>query len=99
MLVCTLQGYTYLCNRFIIKLQMKKSYKALLYNFLGFAPSFLLFYYIIEKFTGVTGFMLPLTAFVVATIISPRFQAGRIQGGEEKIFMRWLFLKGVKEVK
>lgn len=78
---------------------MKKSHKALLYNFLGFAPIFLILYYLVEEFTGLSSFMLPLTAFVVTTLVSPRFQAGRIQGGEEKIFMRWLFLKGVKEVK
>ncbi|WP_116788869.1 hypothetical protein [Flavobacterium psychrotrophum] len=77
---------------------MKKSTKALLYNFLGFAPVFMLFYYIIGEFTNLSGWMVPLTAFVVTTIIAPKFQAGKIQG-EEKIFMRWLFIKGVKEIK
>jgi hypothetical protein len=42
--------------------------------------------------------MRPLTAFVVATILAPKFQAGNV-GGTEKIFMKWIFLKGVKEVK
>lgn len=77
---------------------MKKSTKALLYNFLGFAPVFMLLYFLTEQFTGLSGWMVPVTSFVVTTIIAPKFQAGKIQG-EEKIFMRWLFIKGVKEVK
>jgi hypothetical protein len=77
---------------------MKKSYKALLYNFLGFAPIFLILYYVILEFTGLIGLWVPLTSFVVTTIISPKFQAIKYMG-EEKIFMKWLFIKGIKEVK
>jgi hypothetical protein len=77
---------------------MKKSYKALLYNFLGFAPIFLLLYYLILEFTWLIGLWVPITSFVVSTIVSPKFQAVKYMG-EEKIFMRWLFIKGVKEVK
>ncbi len=77
---------------------MNKKTKALLYNLAGFAPIFLLLYFLIPEFTGLTGLFIPLTAFVVATILAPKFQAVKYQG-EEKIFMKWLFIKGIKEVK
>lgn len=77
---------------------MNKKVKAILYNFLGFAPIFLLLYFLLPKFTDLNGFFIPLTSFVVATILAPKFQAIKVQG-EERIFMRWLFVKGVKEVK
>jgi hypothetical protein len=77
---------------------MSKKFKALLYNFLGFAPFFLLGWYLIGNFTNLTGFWVPATAMVASTILSPKFQAIKYMG-EEKIFMRWLFIKGTKEVK
>ncbi|MFP5437852.1 MAG: hypothetical protein ACLGH8_08715 [Bacteroidia bacterium] len=77
---------------------MNKSTKALLYNFLGFAPIFMLTYFLVQNFTHLTGFWAPLTAFVASTILAPKFQAGRVHG-EEKLFMRWLFMKGIKELK
>lgn len=45
-----------------------------------------------------TGLWVPITSAVAATILSPKFQVARFQG-EEKIFMKWLFVKGIKEVK
>ncbi|OIQ18034.1 MAG: hypothetical protein BM557_07395 [Flavobacterium sp. MedPE-SWcel] len=72
--------------------------KALLYNLLGFAPIFWLASFLVSEFTNLTGFYVPLTGFVVATILAPKFQVVRYQGGE-KIFMKWIFLKGVKEIK
>ncbi|MEL1244393.1 hypothetical protein AAEO56_08990 [Flavobacterium sp. DGU11] len=77
---------------------MNKKVKAFLYNFLGFAPFFMLLCYLIEKFTGLTGFWIPVTSAVATTILAPKFQVVKYMG-EEKIFMRWLFVKGVKEVK
>lgn len=75
-----------------------KKVKAFLYNFLGFAPIFLLVYFLVEKFTGLTGFWMPLTAFIASTILAPKFQVVKYEG-KEKIFMKWLFIKGIKEVK
>ncbi|MXN90491.1 hypothetical protein GR160_04560 [Flavobacterium sp. Sd200] len=77
---------------------MNNKVKSLLYNFLGFAPVFLLVYFLAEKFTGLSGIWIPLAAFVASTILSPKFQVAKFQG-EEKIFMRWIFLSGIKEVK
>ena len=77
---------------------MSKKNKALLYNLLSFGIIFVFIRYALIDYTSLTGFMRPLTAFVVATILAPKFQAGNV-GGSEKIFMKWIFLKGVKEVK
>lgn len=72
--------------------------KGLLYNFIGFALLFVIFRIVVEMFTNLSGFWLPLTAAVVASILAPKFQA--VQTGEgEKLFMKWMFIKGVKEIK
>jgi hypothetical protein len=39
----------------------------------------------------------PFTAFVVGTILSPKFQAVKTKDGE-KLFMSWIFVKGIKEL-
>ncbi len=72
--------------------------KGLLYNFIGFALLFIIVRIMAEMFTNLTGFWLPLTAFVVATLLAPKFQTVQTSQGE-KLFMKWLFFKGVKEVK
>jgi hypothetical protein len=40
---------------------------------------------------------LPVTAFIVGTILAPKFQAIKTQEGE-KIFMKWIFIKGIKQL-
>lgn len=77
---------------------MSKTVKAFLYNFLGFAPFFILLSFLIGSFTGLSGLWVPVTAAVASTILAPKFQAVKFHG-QEKIFMRWLFIKGTKEVK
>ena len=77
---------------------MSKKVKAFLYNLICFAILFILFRFLIDKYTNLTGLFVPLTALVIGTLTSPKFQAVRTKDGE-KIFMRWLVLKGVREVK
>jgi Na+-driven multidrug efflux pump len=77
---------------------MSKQTKSIIYNFLGFAVFFLPFYYLIKYFTGLTGFWIPITSFVVSTILAPKFQAVKTREGE-KLFMKWIFSKEVKELK
>ena len=72
--------------------------KALIFNFIGFALLFVIMRIVVGKFTNLTGFWLPITSAVVASILAPKFQAVRTNEGE-KIFMKWLFIKGVKEIK
>lgn len=76
---------------------MNKKVKSFLYNLICFAILFILFRFLIEKYTNLTGLMIPITAFVLGTLTAPKFQAVQTPDGE-KIFMRWLFLKGVREV-
>jgi hypothetical protein len=77
---------------------MSKKVKALLYNFIGFALLFLPLYYLVGQYTNRTGFWIPVIAFVISTLIAPKFQAVQTKDGE-KLFVKWLFLKGVKEIK
>ncbi len=76
---------------------MSKKNKALLYNLLSFGILYVFIRYVVIDYTSLTGIMRPLASFVVATLIAPKFQAGFVNG-KERIYMRWLFLKGVKEV-
>ncbi len=76
---------------------MSKKTKALLYNLVCFAVIFISFRFLIDLYTNLTGYWIPLTAFVIGTILAPKFQAISSLTGE-KIYMRWIFLKGIKEV-
>lgn len=80
------------------KKKMNKKLKAFLYNLLGFLPFYVISYLLLQKFTGLSGFWIPLSAAVITTILAPKFQMVKYMG-EEKIYMKWLFLKNVKEVK
>ncbi len=77
---------------------MSKQTKAFLYQLICFAALFIMFRYLIAEFTNLTGFWIPVTAFVVATLLSPKFQAVKTPQGD-KLFMKWMFIKGVREVK
>lgn len=77
---------------------MSKQTKAFLYNSLSFAILFIPVYFLIKFYTGLTGFWIPVTAFVVATLSAPKFQAIKTPGSE-KLFMKWVFMKEVKELK
>jgi hypothetical protein len=79
------------------KKMSKLQLRAFLYQLAAFAILFLLFRYLIAAYTGLTGIWIPMTAFVIGTIIGPKFQAVRTKDGE-KLFMKWLFIKGIKEI-
>lgn len=76
----------------------KKKWKALVFNMLGFVIIYSIAYFLIINFTYVDGFWIPLTSAVVAMILAPKFQVAIYQG-EEKLFMKSMFTKGVKEIK
>ncbi len=76
---------------------MSKKTKAFVYNLLSFAAFFLPLQVAVSYFTHLSGIWIPMTAFVVGTILAPKFQAVKTREGE-KLFMKWLFVKGVKEV-
>jgi len=72
--------------------------KSILYQFICFAVLFALVRYLALPYTGLSGYWLPITGFVVATLICPVFKVVRTPQGE-KLYMKWLFLGGVKEIK
>ena len=76
---------------------MSKSTKSFLYNFLGFAVIFFATRYIVGTYTNLTGFWIPGCAFAVGTLLAPKFQTIKTAEGE-KLFMKWLFIKGFKEI-
>ncbi len=75
----------------------KLQLRAFLYQLGSFAILFVSFRYLIFEYTNLTGLFVSLTAFVVGTILSPKFQAVKTRDGE-KLFMSWLFVKGIKEL-
>lgn len=77
---------------------MSKQTKSLIYNMIGFLILFITFRFIIQAYTGFTGWKIPVAAFVVSTILAPKFQVVKTNEGE-KLFMKWIFIKGVKEIK
>ncbi len=77
---------------------MNKKTKALLYNLLGFAALFITMRYFVLDYTNLHGIWKPLTAAIVASLLAPKFQAVKTRDGE-KIFMKALFISGIKEVK
>ncbi len=72
--------------------------KAFIYQLLSFAVLFIIFRFLIDAYTNLQGFWIPLTAFVIGTILSPQFQAIKTNDGE-KLFMKWIFMKGIKQLK
>lgn len=77
---------------------MSKQVKSFLFQIVSFAILFFPFRYIAAQYTGLSGIWIPLSAFVFATILAPKFQAVKTPQGE-KLFVSWLFFKGLKEIK
>lgn len=77
---------------------MSKKVKAFIFNLIGFAILFIGLRYFLLDYTNLTGFWKPVTAFVVATLLAPKFQAINTKDGE-KLFVGAMFMKGVREIK
>jgi hypothetical protein len=75
----------------------KLQLRAFIFQLLVFIILFVSFRYLTARYTQLTGFYIPLTAFVVSTILAPKFQAVKTKDGE-KLFMKWMFLKGIREI-
>lgn len=72
--------------------------KAFVYQLVAFIILFVPLRHLIGKYTNLTGFWIPITAFVIVTIIGPKFQAAKTKDGE-KLFLKWIFIKGVRIIK
>lgn len=75
----------------------KLQIKAFVLQLLCFATLFILTRFLIEKYLEQSGFFISVVSFFMATFLSPKFQAIKTNDGE-KLFMRWIFIKGVKEI-
>ncbi|OCB75484.1 hypothetical protein [Flavobacterium crassostreae] len=75
----------------------KLQLRAFLYQLGCFAILFISVRYLVEKYTHLIGLWIPFTAFVVGTLLSPKFKAVKTKDGE-KLFMKWIFFKDVKEI-
>ncbi len=76
----------------------KLQIRSFIYQLLCFGILFIGFRFLIGKYTNLTGLWVPITAFVVGTILAPQFQAAKTKDGE-KLFMKWIFIRGVKILK
>lgn len=73
----------------------KLQLRALLYQMGCFGVLYLTSRYLIGHYTALTGLWVSITAFVIGTILVPQFQAIKTKDGE-KLFMKWIFIKGVR---
>ncbi len=77
---------------------MSKKTKAFVFQLLSFLIFFVGFIFLFKHFLNYNDFIIKLIAFVFGTLLAPKFQVVNTKDGE-KLFMKWLFVKGVKEIK
>ena len=77
---------------------MSLKVKAFILQLISFATLFIIVRYLLASYTSLEGMWISITAFVVGTIAAPQFQAVKDKDGE-KLFMKWIFMKDVKEIK
>ena len=75
----------------------KLQVRAFIYQLGCFGILFVSFRFLLGNYTNLEGLWIPMTSFVVGTILSPQFKATKTKDGE-KLFMSWLFVKGFKEI-
>ena len=76
---------------------MKLQHKVLFFNFLGFAVLFLIFRFGVGYFIEVPRLYLAIGAAIFATVLAPKFAIVR-DSGNEKLMIKWIFMKSPKEV-
>ncbi|MCX2681529.1 hypothetical protein OOZ15_16365 [Galbibacter sp. EGI 63066] len=72
--------------------------KAFIYNMIGFIAIFLIVRFSLLYLFSLNHLILVLIAAFSASILSPKF-AVVTENGVEKIKMKWIFLKGFRDVK
>lgn len=77
---------------------MSLKVKAFILQLISFATLFIIVRYLLANYTNLEGIWISVTAFVLGTILAPQFQAIKTKEGE-KMFMKWIFMKDVKEIK
>ena len=76
---------------------MTNKTKALLFNFIGFAIFFLGIRLLLGFYLDISTIFLAVISAILASILAPKFGVVKKEG-EAKIFMKWLFLKGFREL-
>lgn len=71
--------------------------KAFLYQLISFALVFIPFRIAIDYFTDLERFWPPFFAFLATLLLAPKFQVAKTNEGEQ-LFMKWIFIKGVKKI-
>ena len=65
---------------------------------MGFAIIYLVVYFAAKNiFPNVSWYWFPISAAILASLLAPKFQAVKDRDGE-KLFMKFLFLKGIREI-
>lgn len=77
---------------------MSLKVKAFILQLISFATLFIIVRFLLASYTSLEGMWISITAFVIGTIAAPQFQAVKSKDGE-KLFMKWIFMKDVKEIK
>ncbi|WP_396177227.1 hypothetical protein [Flavobacterium sp.] len=77
---------------------MSLKVKAFILQLISFATLFIIVRYLLANYTNLEGMWISITAFVLGTILAPQFQAVKTKEGD-KMFMKWIFMKDVKEIK
>ena len=77
---------------------MSKKTKAFLFNLLGFTIFYIISYFVVMTFGVLQGLWIAATSFVISTLLAPKFQAVKTNEGE-KLFMKWIFIKELREIK
>ena len=77
---------------------MNLKVKAFILQLISFATFFIVIQYLLAKYTGLEGIWISVTAFVMGTILAPQFQSVKTKDGD-KLFMKWIFMKDIKEIK
>ncbi|UWX55964.1 hypothetical protein NYZ99_06345 [Maribacter litopenaei] len=76
---------------------MSLKQKALLFNFLGFAAIFLVMRFGLPYFLSIKPLYISLFSALLAMVLAPKFAIAQVEG-TKKLMMKWIFLKGFKEL-
>ncbi|MDX1314465.1 MAG: hypothetical protein R3356_03095 [Eudoraea sp.] len=76
---------------------MRPKHKALFFNFVAFAIIFLTIRLSLEYFWPGNSTYLALISAIITIVISPKFAAIKTNSGE-KLMMKWIFIKKVREL-
>jgi hypothetical protein len=75
----------------------KLQVKAFIFQLICFVIFFLSVKYTVLELTTLSGLFPSIIAFVIGTFLAPKFKATKTKDGE-KLYMSWIFMKGIREI-